>query len=1077
MILDSLNFNGVEFIMKFLEEYFEKTGYEQVYINDINNCKNKLEEYIQQNTPLFNYTDHGIEHSNRINNRLALLFQDMLENSDNRIKLNNAELYSLILAIYLHDIGMELINKDRIIKLFSRKKYRNQFLIRLSSSISCEEIKSIDENSEEFYNFIRINHHIISAMWIMNNNILEDSLKLPIRDDYLEIIALICYAHNEKFSVLSEDIYSSTQADNQNIQIDVLSYLLRVGDALDADKGRCKIQVLDYKNIPVESRVHWYRHFYTKSIKCENKNISILFEFPDEEEWLESVEEYLIDESIFWINQNVEELINSKIFEGNVRNNYLKYNVEKYTNYSIKKCIDEETIKVIKDRISSKKKILIRPNIDKYISVYEERFNNQLIQNKYNTTLNKKLNDIFITPRLYDYSEFEKNNDENFKKKTIDINTLLLDDKNYCIKGDECIGKTTILKYIFLKSQHIDKIPFFLSFDMLRFDSKNLLLKELTKMVSDNFENRLDIELELTQGNCLILIDDVYTNDKYYKHIVDFYKLYPNNKIIITELENNYTEMSSLEERVNQTEENNYFEKRYIHSFGIKELRGMIKKWFSDGEIDSYSVFNTMREFILANKLPRTPLVYSLFLSIIEKDNSFVPINISSLFDKFSDIYLGKLNLFPGIDGTYDYSLKQFLLEELSKYMIDNNKRYLNISEYNLFIEEFNRKKGVKVNPKVLLEDLIRSNFISFYNNEVRFSFDCFMFFFQAKYIQRNNKEKLLIENIDLHKFYNVINFYSGLTLNSEEILLETNLSLMDKVKINYEKMEEYIQLYYGNDNKRIESHLCVNRKSDVEINSELDNREESEYIIEAEYDNAPDVELDDRRNDIVSSLLLLCNVLRNSEYVSTELKNESLDYCLECYSFLICNLISKIEKVVDEKNDKTDSEKDSMKQDTIMIITAVIQDIITSSLGTTMLEKQILDIIENPKNNLIEFLGCMLAADLEINNYINYINALVSKLENTLILKCILFKLEIIFLERNYFNKPADKKQTLKLIESILKKIYADTFKTKENRRDKISTNQELMGNINNHIENLKKKKNISDSRNSNSLLPDKSN
>lgn len=389
--------------MKTLEKYFEKNGYEQVYLNDISNCKGKLKEYIQKNTPLFNYTDHGIEHSNRINNRLAQLFEDMLANSDSRIKLNNAELYALILAIYLHDIGMELINKEKIIKLFSRKNYRNEFLKKLSNSISCEEVRKLDEQSEEFYNFIRMHHHIISAMWIMNNSILEDNLKLPIREDYLQTIALICYAHNEEFSVLKEEIYKSTQADNQRIQIDILSYLLRVGDALDADKNRCKIEILDYKNIPIESRVHWYRHFYTKSIKCENKNISILFDFPDEEEWLDAIEKYFVEETVCWINKNIEDLTNLKIFENNIRNNFLKYNIEKSINYSIKKSIDKDTKQFIVDKIGSKKKLLIRPNIDKYINIYEEKFNSQLIQNKYNTSINKKLNDIFIKPRLYDY--------------------------------------------------------------------------------------------------------------------------------------------------------------------------------------------------------------------------------------------------------------------------------------------------------------------------------------------------------------------------------------------------------------------------------------------------------------------------------------------------------------------------------------------------------------------------------------------------------------------------------------------------------------------------------------------------
>lgn len=1063
--------------MKVLEDYFEKNGYEQIYIDDINSCKNKLKEYIQQNTPLFNYTDHGVEHSNRINNRLTLLFEDMLANRDIRIRLNNAEIYSLVLAIYLHDIGMELINKEKIIKLFKRKNYKNVFLNRLSNSISCNEINEIDESSDEFYNFIRTNHHIISAMWIMNNSILEESLRLPIRTDYLQIIALICYAHNEDFTILNEEFYRSTQVDNQSVQTNVLAYLLRVGDALDADKNRCKIETLDYKNIPVESRVHWYRHFYTKSIKCENKNISILFEFPDEEEWSENVEEYFVGETLFWINKNAEDLSGSKIFESNIRNNFLKYNVEKSIDYSIKKILDKDTSKLIKDKISSKKKIIIRPNIDKYISIYEDKFNEQLIQNKYNTTINKKFSDIFIKPRLYDYSELEKSNDENCKKEQIEVNSLIYDDKKYCIKGEECIGKTTILKYIFLKVKEIDKIPFFISFDILRHDSSNLIFKEIKRMSKENFGNNFDIELELEQGNCVILIDDVYRNDKYYKHIKEFCESYSNNKIIITELENNYMEISSLKDKVNQIELDSYFENKYIHSFGIKELRGMISKWFSDGSVDSHSIFKIMREFILSNKLPRTPLVYSLFLSIIEKDSTFVPINVASLFDKFSDVYLGKFNLFPNTIGKYDYSVKQFILEQLSKYMLDNNLRHLSKYEYEQFIEKFNNERAVKINSKMLLDDLIISNFIIAYNEEIRFSYDCFMFFFYAKYIQRNNEESLLIKNIDFYKYYNVVNFYSGLTLNSDEILLESNVCLMNKVHINFQKMDEYIQAYYGKENKEIKKKFSIAKKSEEEINSELDEREKAEFIIEDNCYSIPDIDLDDRENDIFSSLLLLSNVLRNSEYVSSDLKSESLEYCLDCYSFIICNFINEIDKKLDEKAIDIEADKENIKKDIIMLVTAVVQDLITSSLGTTMLEEQIENIIQNPKNILVEFLACMVSADLEMNNHLNYVESLIDKVENTILLKCISLKLQIIFLERNYSKNPLNKSKTLKLLESALIKIYGDSFKTKDSKKDKASSNQVLMENINKYLENLKKEKNINDVRQDNYFLLNKNN
>ncbi len=334
------------------------------------------------------------------------------------------------------------------------------------------------------------------------------------------------------------------------------------------------------------------------------------------------------------------------------------------------------------------------------------------------------------------------------------------------------------------------------------------------------------------------------------------------------------------------------------------------------------------------------------------------------------------------------------------------------------------------------------------------------MFFFYAKYIQRNNKESLLIQNIDFYKYYNAINFYSGLTLNSDEILLQSNICVMDKIEINFEKMNEYIQLYYGKEKKSEEQRFCVNKKSEEEINSELDNREKNECIIENEYDNIPDINLDDRKNDIFSSLLLLCNVLKNSDYVANELKNESLEYCLDCFSFIICNFINRMDKVVNEKFDEAEVEKENIKKDIIILITAVMQDIITSALGTTMLEEQIKNIIQSPKNILVEFLVCMISADLEINNYLNYVENLIEKVENTLLLNCVLLKLEIIFLERNYSKNTSNKNKTLKLIESILRKIYGNSFKTKDSKRNKPNSNYMLMENINNHIENLKEEK-----------------
>ncbi|MBU3155004.1 hypothetical protein [Clostridium estertheticum] len=323
--------------MSRLEELFEANEYGKYYLKSINDCKEKLKELIQRNTPLFNFTDHGIKHSDRINERIYKLFCDMLQNKDRDIKLNNSELYSLILAIYLHDIGMELINKKKVIGLFTEKKYKNKFLLLLSSLISVEEIGKIDENSADFYDFIRNKHHIISAMWIMKNNVVGDVLKLPIIDDYLSTVALICFAHNEDLSILDNEFYNNGQADECQIQVKILAYLLRVGDSLDADKRRCNIDILEVKDIEVISRVHWYRHFYTKSIICDNKIVKILFEFPEGDRWLENIQDFFMRETVYWISKNYNDIIENKIFEGNKRNNFLTYTIEEKVDFGIKK--------------------------------------------------------------------------------------------------------------------------------------------------------------------------------------------------------------------------------------------------------------------------------------------------------------------------------------------------------------------------------------------------------------------------------------------------------------------------------------------------------------------------------------------------------------------------------------------------------------------------------------------------------------------------------------------------------------------------------------------------------------------
>ncbi|MDA3731193.1 hypothetical protein PBV87_06795 [Niameybacter massiliensis] len=338
-----------------MEKYFRDKRFKELYISSINNCKEHLKEVIQCNSPLYNFTDHSLTHSQRIESRIISLYKELFEGSNADVYLNDAEIYILIMSIYLHDIGMELMNEDRLLKLFEIRSYKNKFTQSLVDKITIEEIKEAKTNSEDFYNFIRKNHHIISALWIMRSQEKKE-FALPILDGYANFIAQICFAHNEDVEVLGEVYYSKTSYHDNTIELKVLSYLLRIGDALDGDRSRVNIQVQNIKDIPVISRIHWYRHYFTKSIFCQDRNISIVFEFPENECLEDELETYFIDNTKKWLEVNIDDLMRRKILESSIRNKYLKYTVQvEELEYGFITSIDEEARCRIKEEIVGNK--------------------------------------------------------------------------------------------------------------------------------------------------------------------------------------------------------------------------------------------------------------------------------------------------------------------------------------------------------------------------------------------------------------------------------------------------------------------------------------------------------------------------------------------------------------------------------------------------------------------------------------------------------------------------------------------------------------------------------------------------
>lgn len=215
----------------------------------LDNIISSIKDNIWNDTLLQHYTKHGIDHSSRIVKNLGKLLEDFPT-----LSLNELERFILLAAIFLHDIGMQL------------PEYAD---LPIKSEYSMDECEIIREN-----------HHLASYKAIMDSikPNAKFSLGLERCKEYANYIASLCKYHRE---LKITDLKDTSIAGNQ-LKLNLLGALLRLGDELDTDYQRVDMKILNRKDIPTESKFYWWSHYYVKSVSIEKGHIKLLFWFPDE---------------------------------------------------------------------------------------------------------------------------------------------------------------------------------------------------------------------------------------------------------------------------------------------------------------------------------------------------------------------------------------------------------------------------------------------------------------------------------------------------------------------------------------------------------------------------------------------------------------------------------------------------------------------------------------------------------------------------------------------------------------------------------------------------------------------------
>ena len=219
-----------------------------------------------------------------LSNILALFPELFSADCDKR--LSPTEAFCLVASIYLHDVGMWLHNEEYL------KKYCS------SNKISVTKMKKRDI-------FVRDNHHALSKFWILDSVSSHRTLPESYKGNNMlaPYIANICESHGIDFEKYSE--YTDNEPfRGDSLRMGLLCTLLSLGDALDCDIQRIDYELLKNNDVPLDSRVHWMKHYYVNSIVVEQGRVKVYYIFPECDANISDVYKFYFKyKTMFWIEK------------------------------------------------------------------------------------------------------------------------------------------------------------------------------------------------------------------------------------------------------------------------------------------------------------------------------------------------------------------------------------------------------------------------------------------------------------------------------------------------------------------------------------------------------------------------------------------------------------------------------------------------------------------------------------------------------------------------------------------------------------------------------------------------------
>ncbi|MEX0618558.1 MAG: hypothetical protein WDZ76_04590 [Pseudohongiellaceae bacterium] len=178
----------------------------------------------------------------------------------------------------------------------------------------------------------------------------------------------------------------------------------------------------------------------------------------------------------------------------------------------------------------------------------------------------------------------------------------------------------------------------------------------------------------------------------------------------------------------------------------------------------------------LFNFLPKTPIAAIILAKLINEHQEDLPSNLTDLYAQYTELSLGRWDERKELITQKEYHALSSILQNLSVYMLDNELRYLSISEAEgFFVDYLDQRKNLSLDSEQLFNKLIsRSDLVS--KDEFRgtfaFKHRSFAEFFYAQHLYKQKEVPITIKVF--HPYWtNSYFFYVGLKRDCPGLLRE----------------------------------------------------------------------------------------------------------------------------------------------------------------------------------------------------------------------------------------------------------------------------------------------------------------